>query len=241
MSGEEAPKDRPKATLRIAVGSLNPSKLRAVKQAMTQILEHKESPEEVSIHIVGFDVESGVPDQPMGDEETCRGAQNRAVAAFAAYKKAQGERPHFAIGLEGGLEEISLPTTPSKFSTAQETTSQKMLYCMAWMAVYGKRSAFTVDLLASQESTAYYGDRKPVFGCAKTGTFAIPPKVGDLVKEGMELGYANDQAFQTRQSKHGLGAVGILTDGLIDRSAYYQHALLLALTPWIRPDVYPSS
>lgn len=133
MSEEETPKDVPKTSLRIAVGSLNPSKLRAVKQAMTQILEHKETPEAVSIDLIGFDVESGVPDQPMGDEETCRGAQNRAVAAYAAYTKAQGVRPHFAIGLEGGLEEISLPTAPSKSTAENETTAQKMLYCMAWM------------------------------------------------------------------------------------------------------------
>ena len=110
---------------------------------------------------------------------------------------------------------------------------------MAWMAVYGKRSAVTVDMIASDVVKTYHGDRVPRFGFGKTGTFPIPPKVTELVKKGMELGYANDQVFQSRESKSGQGAVGLLTGGIIDRSAYYEHALMLAMTPWFRPDVYP--
>lgn len=97
----------------------------------------------------------------------------------------------------------------------------------------------TVDLLASEGVQTYFGDRKPIYGCAKTGTFPIPPRVAELVEQGMELGHANDEIFKTRESRSGLGAVGILTDGLIDRSAYYEHALIQAFIPWIRPDVYP--
>jgi hypothetical protein len=37
-------------------------------------------------------------------------------------------------------------------------------------------------------------------------------------------------------AKHGSGTVGYLTDGMIDRALYYEHALLLALIPWVRPD-----
>jgi non-canonical (house-cleaning) NTP pyrophosphatase len=55
----------------------------------------------------------------------------------------------------------------------------------------------------------------------------------------MELGDADDKVFSRVKAKHGSGTVGLLTDGLIDRSYYYEHALLLAMVPWIRPDVYP--
>jgi len=55
----------------------------------------------------------------------------------------------------------------------------------------------------------------------------------------MELGDADDALFNRVNGKHGSGTVGILTDGLVDRSYYYEHALLMALTPWIRPDLYP--
>lgn len=243
--------------VRIAIGSQNPAKIRAVQRALQQVIDNKEessddngessssSSSKVVVVSTGYDVESGVRDQPMGDDETCLGAKNRAEAAYFAFRKKFGTAPHFAVGLEGGLEEFSLPQKKNGSSTTDSANGitpaaeKKQLYCMAWMAVYGKRTSMTVDLLASPQVQTYFGDRKPIFGCAKTGTFPIPPKVADLVEKGMELGYANDQVFQSRESKSGLGAVGLLTDGLIDRSAYYEHALVLALTPWIRPDMYP--
>ena len=60
-----------------------------------------------------------------------------------------------------------------------------------------------------------------------------------LVKQGLELGHADDKVFNRVNSKQGSGTVGILSNYVIDRSAYYEHALVLALVPWIRPDVYP--
>lgn len=68
----------------------------------------------------------------------------------------------------------------------------------------------------------------------------MPKEITRLViHEGMELGDADDRVFGRVRSKHGSGTVGILTNHLIDRSAYYEHALQLALIPWIRPDMYP--
>lgn len=169
-------------------------------------------------------VPSGVADQPFGDEETKLGAKNRARAARDTYKETHGTQPHIAVGLEGGLEWLD-----------------DELWCMAWMAVIGSRSAFVLEFTSSAdcgEYKAFDGDSLH-WGTAKTGTFALPTLVSDLVKEGMELGDADDKVFSRIKSKHGSGTVGLLTDGLIDRSAYYEHALILALVPWIRPDVYP--
>jgi hypothetical protein len=109
---------------------------------------------------------------------------------------------------------------------------------MAWMAVYGKRDAFIVHLVASSESKYYKPDKKPIFGLAKTGTFLLPSSLAALINEGLELGHADDKVFGRVNSKQGSGTVGVLTNGLIDRAAYYEHALILALVPWIRPDVY---
>ncbi|GAX90221.1 DUF84 family protein [Effusibacillus lacus] len=60
--------------LRVAVGSSNPAKVKAV-QAAFEALGHQ-------VHVVGFDVESGVSAQPFSDEETVEGALNRAKAAI---------------------------------------------------------------------------------------------------------------------------------------------------------------
>lgn len=234
-------------SLRIAVGSSNPSKLRAVETALQRAVDR---PRElaaansssrrrraVQLEIQGLDVASGVPDQPWGDEETKRGAQNRARTAYQEYRNdANNKTPHLAIGLEGGLEWLDSGNCGSG------SIRKRDLFCMAWMAVYGKRDAVLVDCLASADidaSNHTAGDRKPVFGLAKTSLFPIPDAVAELVKNGVELGDADDQVFRRVKSKHGNGVVGILSDGLIDRSAYYEHAITLALLPWIRPDLYP--
>lgn len=76
---------------------------------------------------------------------------------------------------------------------------------------------------------------------ARSGTFFLPPAIADLVRQGYELGDADDQVFGLHNSKQQMGAVGLLTHGVIDRTALYCHAVTLALIPLVRPDLYPSS
>eukprot|EP00531_Pseudo-nitzschia_arenysensis_P008195 CAMPEP_0116147570 /NCGR_PEP_ID=MMETSP0329-20121206/17826_1 /TAXON_ID=697910 /ORGANISM="Pseudo-nitzschia arenysensis, Strain B593" /LENGTH=236 /DNA_ID=CAMNT_0003643509 /DNA_START=18 /DNA_END=728 /DNA_ORIENTATION=+ len=226
MSGS----DSDTKVLRIAVGTKNPCKIDAVTEAIKQSIQSAtESQVEVGIHVQGFPVESGVADQPFGDKETIQGAKNRAVRAYHAYQKENNEFPHLSVGLEGGLEWSSLVLDPN---------GEQTLWCMAWMALYGKRNALLADALASSETGSWEADEKPIISLAKTGSFLLPPAMGDLIKQGMELGDADDQISGRTKSKHGSGTVGYLTAGMIGRSAYYVHALILALVPWIRPDMY---
>ena len=39
-------------------------------------------------------------------------------------------------------------------------------------------------------------------------------------------------------SKKGSGSVGLLTCDLIDRTAYYEHAMILAMAPFLREGLY---
>lgn len=73
---------------------------------------------------------------------------------------------------------------------------------------------------------------------ARSGCFALPPKVKDLVESGLELGAANDQVFNEVNSKHAGGAVGSLTKGLISRQQLYEHAVVLALASFLQPALY---
>lgn len=211
-------------TLHIAVGSKNPCKINSVKDALLRVIQNKPQIHNVVLKVEGFNVPSGVADQPMGDEETMMGADNRAKKAYEEYKKKFSIVPNLAVGLEGGLEWCR---------------DKKILTCMAWMVCYGKRNGLMADILACPNSTHYTGDKKPIYGRAKTASFTIPPAVTELVKQGMELGEADDVVFKRINSKQGSGTVGILSGNIIDRSAYYEHALVLALVPWIRPDLYP--
>lgn len=89
--------------MRIFVGSLNPVKINAVVQAASETWP--------DVQVMGFDVPSGIPDQPWGDEETRTGAENRAKAALEDGISHFGidnpdELDLLGVGLEGGVTEL---------------------------------------------------------------------------------------------------------------------------------------
>lgn len=79
---------------------------------------------------------------------------------------------------------------------------------------------------------------KDMMGKSRTGTFFLPTQVKELVQQGVELGDADDMVFNRENSKQDIGAVGILTDNILNRTSYYTHAVVLALIPFKRKDLY---
>lgn len=77
-------------------------------------------------------------------------------------------------------------------------------------------------------------------GKGRTGSFYLPEEVAGLVREGKELGEADDIVFKETNSKQAGGAVGLLTDGLIGRTDYYEQAMIFALIPHKNQDLYPA-
>jgi inosine/xanthosine triphosphatase len=76
--------------MKIIIGSKNPAKITAVKNVFPEEFE-----------IISLDIPSGVNDQPFSDEETIKGAVNRATKAL---EEGSGD---IGIGLEGGVQETS--------------------------------------------------------------------------------------------------------------------------------------
>lgn len=76
--------------MKVAVGSKNPIKIKAVKNVFKRVFGN--------VKVVGVEVNSGVSHTPFGFEETMKGAINRAKKAL---KKAKAD---FGVGLEGGWE-----------------------------------------------------------------------------------------------------------------------------------------
>jgi len=72
----------------------------------------------------------------------------------------------------------------------------------------------------------------PLLGKSRTGTFSVPEEVVALVRQGHELAAAVEEVYQHTQIKSTTGAVGILTEGVIDRVQLYEHAVVLALVPF---------
>ncbi|UJF19726.1 inosine/xanthosine triphosphatase [Vibrio sp. SS-MA-C1-2] len=169
----------------IVVSSLNPAKFSAVEAAFKQVFP------DIELNIEGVSVNSGVPDQPMNNEETLLGANNRVDNAILAKPNAD-----FYVGLEGGID--------------NQTT-------FAWMVIESatkKRSQ------------------------SRSASLPLPPKAIDMVHGGLELGDVMDIMFQQKNIKQKGGAMGLLTDGVLSRSAVYHQALILALVPFIHPELF---
>jgi inosine/xanthosine triphosphatase len=96
---------------KIIVGSKNPVKIKATLKAFKKVFKNEK------FKIEGVDVPSGVPSQPMGNEQTIKGSLNRANNAYKKYPGAD-----YYVGLEGGLEELD-----------------GSLYAFGWVSVKGKK------------------------------------------------------------------------------------------------------
>lgn len=77
-------------------------------------------------------------------------------------------------------------------------------------------------------------------GRGRTGTFYLPPAIAQLIRQGKELGEADDIIFGQVNSKQDKGAVGLLTGDVIDRARLYEHAVILALIPFKNEEMYPN-
>lgn len=170
----------PENVVYVAVGSLNPVKIRATRAVLERLRPH--------VRIAGVSVASGVPDQPWGDEQTIAGARTRAHAAREALDADWG------VGIEGGVVDAGNGT----------------LRTCAWAAIV---------------------NRAGVTGVGGSLSLELPADVAALVREGIELGHAMDSVTGQHNVKHGLGAVGILTAGLVTRQSAYETLLAYAAVP----------
>jgi inosine/xanthosine triphosphatase len=105
---------------------MNPVKRRATLEAVRVALGTDD------VQCQAVEVESGVPAQPFGDEQTLAGARNRAEAARAVAPEAD-----LCVGLEGGVVE-----------------RDGMLECLAWIVVLG--TGPNGELIRGESRTATY-------------------------------------------------------------------------------------
>jgi inosine/xanthosine triphosphatase len=75
-------------------------------------------------------------------------------------------------------------------------------------------------------------------GKGRSGTFVLPPPVAELVRQGKELGDADDIVFGKTNSKQANGAVGLLTGDVLVRRSFYTDAAVLAWIPFKNKKLY---
>jgi inosine/xanthosine triphosphatase len=104
--------------VKIAVGSLNPAKINAVKQALIK----------EGIEVIGVKVPSNVSAQPIGDEETKQGAINRALATV------EESGANIGIGLEGGVDDTKVGMLVNNWGAL--ATKEGEIYVASGMRIY---------------------------------------------------------------------------------------------------------
>ena len=159
--------------MKVIIGSTNPAKIAAVKN----VFSYQQT------EFLSLDVASGVSEQPFSDDETIRGAMNRAIGAL---EQGKGE---IGIGLEGGVQE----------------SEQGLLLCN-WGA------------LASNEFD-------PII--AGGARFLLPEEIAQRLRAGDELGPVMEDYAKKANVRKNQGAVGILTNGLINRAEMFSHIMNL--------------
>jgi inosine/xanthosine triphosphatase len=116
----------------IAIGSTRRPKIEAVREAMSALAE--KLPSLANCELVPVEVESGVTHTPLSRGETMLGARQRADA-LVAMSRAQNQRWHYFVGLEGGLDVI-------------QTDGARLVFLQNWayvtdgsLAAYGQSGA----------------------------------------------------------------------------------------------------
>lgn len=86
----------PSPSIRVAVASLNPVKIKAAKDAFSAVFK-------ADVDTIAVDAPSGVPDQPMSQQETLEGAQNR-VEHLLGLAEQESLQADYYIAYEGGVD-----------------------------------------------------------------------------------------------------------------------------------------
>jgi inosine/xanthosine triphosphatase len=176
--------------VRIAVGTDNPVKVRAVQQAFREAFPR------VRIQVRRINVRSGVPEQPT-ESETYRGSALRAERGLRKWKDAD-----YGVGVEAGL--------------------------------------MASDYLERHVDVQYVTilDKDGGQSSGHGGGFYYPRAVEQEILRGKTVSQvlgpiASDPRLGSTQ-----GAVGFLSRGIVDREELTRQAVLLALVPRIRRDLY---
>lgn len=159
--------------IKIAVGTTNRAKVAAVQAVFS----------DERYRIVPTEICSDVAAQPFSDEETRKGAINRAKHALAK------EQADLGIGLEGGVVEMD-----------------DELWVCNWGALI---------------------DRNGTVIFAGGARFPLPRDVAEGVRNGKELGEVMDEYTGKRNIRQKEGAVGVFTNGYVNRTDMFCHIVKL--------------
>ena len=142
--------------MRILVGSKNPVKIKAVEVTFSLYFDN--------IEVLGFQVHSSVPTQPINNQ-TFEGAKNRALELVKINnEKKMGA--HFFVGIEGGIQEIFnkwfafgvMCLIDKEGRTSFGTSANfELPKCVTKRLLNGEELGFIMDEIMKQDNTKQKG------------------------------------------------------------------------------------
>lgn len=75
-------------------------------------------------------------------------------------------------------------------------------------------------------------------GKARSASLMLPPAALSQLQQGKELGDVMDAMFNQDNIKQKGGAIALLTQHKLSRSSVYHQALILAMIPFLNPDLF---
>lgn len=202
--------------MKIAVGSTNPVKINAVITAASETWP--------DVLVKGFDVSSGVDDQPRSDKETMTGAINRAKGALEEILRLSGSLQTTRDAQDGKTDIPSLSVL-SKNSDDQVlgvgleggvfTNEEGELWSTVWAAVI---------------------DQDGFFFTANGARCKVPEPIADLIQQGQEMGPVVDKFVKGGSVRQKEGMIGVITKGFVDRTEEYRAIAKFALGLWYGKD-----
>lgn len=141
------------------------------------------------------------------------------------------------VNVPSGVADQPMTEQETLQGALNRVANAKELYPEAdfWIGIEG--GIDTIDGELAAFAWVVVQDREQL-GKARSGTFFLPQKVRELVEQGVELGIANDRIFSHSNSKQKGGAIGILTNNVVDRRELYEQAVVLALLPFRNKSLY---
>ncbi len=193
----------------IFVGSANPVKINSVVVAASEMWPEAQ--------VRGIDVPSGVSLQPMTDDETRMGAQNRARAVLKA-------------GLQMG-ERNSLFEPRHQMPLSQENNDEQALGVGLEGGVYQRENGelWSTVWVAVTDATGFITE-------SNGARFKIPDCIANPILAGAEMGPVMDQLLQASNTKQAGGAIGVITRNFVDRTEEYTGIAKMALGLWYGRD-----
>lgn len=165
-----------------------------------------------SVQVTGIDVPSGVSSQPRSDAETRTGARNRALAALhdgllqLKKQNADGEKKYSVAN----DEVLGVGMEGGVFENEDGE-----LWTTVWCSV--------VD----QEGAVFESNG---------ARFKVPDIIAERIQNGEEMGPITVSITGKKDVRYGIGMIGVITAGFVDRTEEYSGIAKMALGLWYGRD-----